>query len=141
VAEDGREFYYELSDTYQVGICSTFVIDTVLPLLEGGDKRILEAQLAIRFKAWIEALGAEEVVLISDCPAYDWRWVSELCQFYGTWPKNLIKRCSALSFEDDAQSERFNLANEFYWADYSIYKHHALVDARSLQVAWVESLR
>ncbi len=57
VSVDGREFYAELIDTWQKGMCSTFVIDTVLPLLDGGECRMTEAQLAIRLKEWIENLG------------------------------------------------------------------------------------
>ncbi len=56
VAEDGREFYAELIDTWQPGNCSQFVLETVLPLLQGGDFRMTEAQCAARFREWIEGL-------------------------------------------------------------------------------------
>ena len=37
VSEDGREFYAELSDTYQGSQCDQFVQEAVLPRLQGGD--------------------------------------------------------------------------------------------------------
>ncbi len=56
VAQDGREFYAELSDTWHPANCSAFVNANVLPLLEGGEFRMDEATLAIRLKAWLENL-------------------------------------------------------------------------------------
>lgn len=136
VAEDGREFYYELSDTYHHGMCSYFVQDTVLPLLEGGDKKIMEEQLAFRFREWVESLGENEVVFRSDVPAYDWPFVQYLCNFYGMWPKNLRKTCSvAGSYDSDRMAHRFNNAIEDYWKTHGARRHHSLVDARSLLYA------
>ena len=89
VAQGGREFYAELNDTWQPGNCSQFVLNNVLPLLQGGECRMREAQCALRLKVWIENLTSEEVILRSDSPKYDWKWVAELFQFYGCWPKNL----------------------------------------------------
>jgi hypothetical protein len=136
VSEGGREFYHELSDTYHPGLCSTFVIDTVLPLLEGGSVKIMEAQLAVRFKEWIESLGDEEVVLRSDAPGTDWPFVAELCQFYVMWPKNLRRKCGSIGFDSDRKAFRYNAGLENYWALHSERRHHALVDARSLLYAY-----
>lgn len=46
VAQDGREFYAELSDTWHPFNCSDFVVATVLPLLQGGECLMTEAELA-----------------------------------------------------------------------------------------------
>ena len=48
VASEGREFYAELTDTWDEHLCSMWVMDTVLPLLEGGEYRMGVADLAVR---------------------------------------------------------------------------------------------
>jgi hypothetical protein len=136
VAHDGREFYAELSDTYHHGMCSNFVVDTVLPLLDGGNVRIMEAQLAVRLKEWVEGLGADEVVFRSDAPVWDWPFVQYIFNFYGMWPKNLRKKCGvAGSFDNDNFAHRYNAGLEDYWKIHGAHRHHALIDARSLQFA------
>ncbi len=107
VCENGHEFYAELTDTWQVGMCSDFVIETVLPLLDGGDFKMMEAQLALRLQRWIEALTEKEVTLRSDAPGFDWPFVAELFQFYGTWPKNLRRKCSSVYFDNHRQAFKF----------------------------------
>ncbi len=49
-AEDGRVFYAELSDTYEIADCGDFVCSTVLPLLEGSVVRIAGRVLAYRHR-------------------------------------------------------------------------------------------
>lgn len=141
VAADGREFYAELSDTYHVGLCSEFVQQTVLPLLNGGACKMMEAQLAVRFREWVEGLGEEEVIMRCDAPRYDWPFVATMCQFYGTWPKNLRRKCGVISFRDHRQAHRFNLGAEMYWKENAARQHHALVDARGMRFAWKFSNR
>ncbi len=141
VALDGRKFYAELSDTYHIGLCSDFVKQFVLTLLDGSEYRMPEAQLAIRLKEWIEALGDDEVVLRSDSPIHDWPWVAELFQFYGCWPKNMRRKCGAIGFENPNMWHRFNAGLAFFWRDNIARQHHALVDARSLQFAYKFALR
>lgn len=136
VAEDGREFYAELSDTWHPANCSAFVAGNVLPLLEGGEYRMTEAELAVRLKAWIEGLTDKEVILRTDCPRFDWPWVEQLFQFYGCWPMNLRKKCGTIYCNHDSQIRRYQDALGKYWKEHAARQHHALVDARSLQVAW-----
>ena len=50
VAEDGREFYAELLDTWGISDCSQFVISVVLELLDNKEF-IKEADLAVKLKA------------------------------------------------------------------------------------------
>lgn len=45
-SQDGSEFYAELSDTWHPFNCSDFVVATVLPLLQGGECLMTEAELA-----------------------------------------------------------------------------------------------
>ena len=135
VCEDGREFYAELTDTYQLGICSDFVIETVLPLLDGGDCKMMEAQLALRLQSWIETLTEKEVILRSDAPGFDWPFVAELFKFYGTWPKNLRRKCGTVYFDNNRQAFKFANGLADYWKLHGARQHHSLVDARSLQFA------
>ncbi len=136
VAEDGREFYAELIDTWQPANCSQFVLKTVLPLLQGGECRMTEAQCAVRFREWIDNLSDTQVILRSDAPRYDWPWVSALFQIYGCWPKNLRRKCGTIFFEEEIKQFRFQEGLENFWKDNSMQQHHALVDARSLFFAW-----
>lgn len=139
VAEDGREFYAELTDTYQKSDCSDFVLEVVLPLLDGKD-RLMEAQLAAKMKDWIEGLGADEVVLRCDSPAYDWPFVEELFKFYG-WPMNLRRKCGTVYFDNDRQTHRYQAGLAMYWRNNSGRRHHALVDSRSMRFAWKYAIR
>ncbi|NCN89503.1 MAG: hypothetical protein GW936_08730 [Gallionella sp.] len=135
VAEDGREFYAELTDTYQESDCSDFVLDVVRPLLDGSNK-LQEAQLAVQLKDWIERLGADEVVLRCDAPAYDWTFVVELFRFYGVWASNLRRKSGTVYFDSDRQIHRYQSALAMFWMDNQARMHHALVDARSMRFAW-----
>lgn len=140
VAQTGEEFYCELTDTYHEGLCSDWVIQNVLPLLQGGGCRMTEAELAVRLKGWVEGLGDKEVIFRSDCPGLDWPWVEQLFQVYGCWPKNLRQKSGAIEF-DSGQQQRFNAGLKDYWKTNIARQHHALVDARSLLFAWKFAIR
>lgn len=136
VALDGREFYCELGDTYHEGLCSAWVIQNVLNLLQGGEYRMKEAELAERLKVWVESLTEKEVIFRSDCPRLDWPFIEQLFTFYGSWPKNLRRSCGVISFEDHRQHHRYLAGLQNFWKDNITRQHHALVDARSLRFAW-----
>lgn len=136
VSMSGREFYAELSDTYQLNNCSQFVVANVLPLLEGGDKLMLEAVCARRLQAWIESLDDGEVVIRCDSPGYDWPLVADMFNFYECWPKNLRRKCGEIVFENPNFYHRYNCGQYEYWRAYAASQHHALVDARGLRFAW-----
>jgi len=139
VAEDGREFYAELLDTWDISDCSQFVISVVLELLDN-EEYVKEADLAVKLKDWIESLGAGEVVLRCDSPAYDWPFVAELFQFYG-WPANLRRKCGTVYFDNDRQSHRYRSGLSVFWKDNAERMHHALVDARSMRFAWKYAIK
>jgi len=139
VSEDGREFYAELLDTWDISDCSQFVISVVLELLDN-EEYVKEADLAVKLKDWIESLGAEEVVLRCDAPAYDWPFVAELFQFYG-WPVNLRRKCGTVYFDNDRQVHRFQSGLAMFWHDNSGKMHHALTDAMSLRFAWKYAIK
>lgn len=134
--QDGREFYAELTDTYQLGDCSDFVIQNVLPLLNGGEARMLEARCASRMQDFIESIGESEVVLRSDAPGYDWPFLAEMFQFYGCWPKNLRRKCGTIYFDNHNLAHRYQAGLYEFWKNDSSKQHHALEDARSMRFAW-----
>lgn len=140
VAQDGRKFYAELSDTWDDSMCSLFVLDTVIPLLEGGEYVVGVEMLAVRLKDWIEGLTDKEVILRSDCPNLDWPFLEEIFNAHG-WPSNLRQKCGAILFSKPSQSHRFNVGLCSFWKDNAARQHHALIDARSLLFAWKYAIR
>ena len=140
VDQDGREFYAELVDTWHPSNCSAFVISTVLPLLDGGECRTTEAELAVSLKAWIESLTTQ-VIMRSDNPQFDWPWVEHLFIFYGLWPVNLRKKCGTIYFDHEYQIHRYEAAMGQYWHEYATRQHHALVDAKCLLHAWKAAIK
>lgn len=125
VTADGREFYFELTDTWRERDCTTFVLDTVLPLLEGGDIAMPEAEAAGRLKCWIEALG-EPALLVSDAPQFDWPLIRHLLR--GNWPTNLATHCTSMIVDDYG-----------YFEDHpDATRHHALHDARAFRTGYLE---
>lgn len=129
VSEDSREFYGELSDTYEVDECSEFVQDTVLPLLEGGDVLMSRAQLRGRLKDWLESF-TEPVTLATDSLAWDWPRMHELFPKPESWPANVdrIPKLLSMNYLDDF--ERFEEAAEEAFAN-GLRRHHALDDAKA----------
>ena len=139
VAEDGQEFYAELNDTYDEGMCSWFVIETVLPNLWGKEYEMSIQVLAPKLKAWLESFG-EPVTLWADAPSFDWAWVYEIFeQSECGWPENLVRQCrNTQHFKFDSERYRYNEAYEDYWRlniDNGAVQHHALWDARCIQYA------
>jgi len=140
VSQDGREFYAELTDTWDESLCSLFVIETVLPLLEGGEYQMTVEQFASRFKEWIEGLADKEVIARSDAPNLDWKFIEEIFNVHG-WPKNLRRKCGSISFVDHRQHHLYLAGLQNFWKDNIAKQHHALVDARSLRFAWKYAIR
>ncbi|HLO63537.1 MAG TPA: hypothetical protein VK165_11325 [Azonexus sp.] len=73
VTEDGRELYIEITD-FPREDCSSFVVETVLPLLGQGDvqpERMAGRHFAWRLCQWLDSLDASEFSLISDASC-DW---------------------------------------------------------------------
>lgn len=77
VTETGDAFYAELSDTYTIEDCSEFVIERVLPLLEGGSTRMTFKELQSQLYEWLKSLG-EPITLATDSVAWDGYWLREI---------------------------------------------------------------
>lgn len=116
VAEDGREFYVELLDTWQEEGCSDFVKEIVLPQLWGGSYAlpIVEARMSLlRFLTSFK----KEVEIVTDAPQYDWELFCDLVYEDGRWPR--IVR----NFPTDATTLTSTREGDEL-------PHHALLDAR-----------
>lgn len=137
VSEDGaREFYAELSDTYQLTDCSDFVREAVLPHLEGGAARMTMDELTLRLGNWIEGFE-QPVQLATDSLSWDWPWIQELFHIPGTWPENLDgKPVSLYETVGAAFLERI-VEQTFQSHVPRLRRHHALDDARVNRLAWL----
>lgn len=138
-AQNGSEFYAESTNTWDERLCSFFVLDTVLPLLQGGEWEMQVDELAVKLKAWIESFE-DEVEFFSDAPKLDWFFVKEIFDYHG-WPKNLRKQCGDIYFNHDYQINRYQDALAEYWKEHSARQHHALIDARSLLYGWRKAIK
>lgn len=127
VAEDGRELYVELTDSYELADCSAFVIEHVLPQLDPQAFGCTVAEAKTRLAKFIS--GFREVVQIcSDAPDWDWEFFCEMMYVDGKWPVNVRNQPGNLiqmlndKLQDDGQALE----------DQPELPHHALLDARQL---------
>lgn len=131
VAEDGREFYAELSDTYELRDVGVFACEAVLPMLSGGDVLVKWDELCQRLGSWIAAFQGP-VTLATDSRAWDWPWIQEI--FFERWPVNLDGKPLILPLP--GMERAFTLALEQAFAS-GLRRHHALDDAKANRVAWL----
>ena len=137
VAEDGREFYAEITDFLRED-CSQFVLDVVLPLLGKGDKlpeRMPGSHFGWRFCNWLDSLEASEFSLIADATC-DWWLVHEYAQAeLSTYPRKVRGQVWQRS---DAPVTGLRLAavESEFWSQpgNAGMIHHALYDARRLKL-------
>ncbi len=116
VAENGREFYVELQDTWQAGECSDFVKEIVLPHLWGGSYSLPTAEARLSLLKFLTSFKSE-VEIVTDAPQYDWELFCDLVYDGGRWPR--IVR----NFPTDATTLTPTSEGEEL-------PHHALLDAR-----------
>lgn len=127
VAEDDHKFYAE-SSSFDVEKCSEFVVEVVLPLLEGGDVSMPYPMIAKHLRGWIESFG-DQVTLYSDSPYHDFGFVEHLFDNWG-WPANLNKKPEWLVF-NYVKGVRFSNSVEEAFRTFKpeLRRHHALDDA------------
>ena len=157
VSEDGqREFYAELSNTYQIADCSDFVRESVLPQLQGGSSLMSVRELAVKLIPWLKGFK-EPVQLATDSLAWDWSWMQVIYAEFGgyllentqVWddmrntpsrlesvarPSNvdakpvLLHEVSLLPAFDRAMGQAF---------ESGLRRHHALDDAKANRLGWL----
>lgn len=126
VAQNGSEFYFELSDSYEENDCSYFVLEHVLPHLKNVKYGMTSAQAAIQLKAWCEGFG-EPVQFASDAPAYDFDLIALLLREQKISIDKLDLKCLQL----DAYMVEDKIERYYEYQPMAI-RHHALWDARAL---------
>ena len=135
VSEAGLEFYAELSDGWRTDMCSDFVVSSVLTCLDRSAACTMSrADAAIRLAHWFSQLGSE-ITIVSDVPL-DWLLLSDLLQVNSiggialthhvlVWPGAALARHCQLILEETLGCDA--------------KRHHALVDARALCYAVVQT--
>ncbi len=113
VAPGGPEFYVELEDGWSLDDCSAFVIEVVLPQLDGRRHGQTREAAGLALQAFLAGLGAVQIV--SDALAWDWPLLLELLEQAGL-PNNVL-----------GCREQPDLLSDL---DETAIPHHALLDAR-----------
>lgn len=136
ISECGKKFYAENAD-YKIADCSDFVLDTVLPLLEGADNLMPFGIIAKQLRVYIESFD-DEVELWSDAPFFDWQHVKKLFDNYG-WPTNLKRTEGLLIFPSISQQQRFESTVEdaFNSVKLQLRRHYALDDAIANRIGYL----
>lgn len=130
VCEDGREFYAERSN-FRRDECSDFVRVAVLPLLGADSSRVMtRSELSAQLRTWIAELPAIKLACDS---SHDRDLFADAMDY--TSPPNIVGwlNLNSLSGEEEV---RFNTAVAAYHDNSSHPWHHALHDARALQMGW-----
>lgn len=122
VSEDGHELYFELKDNYELQDCSDFVLENVIPQLDGGDVALTIYGAQEKLQAFLK--GFEFVQIMTDAPLWDWEFFCDIAYFNNKWPGNVLNRPINL----------IDLYNEkgIQLEDAPELPHHALLDARLL---------
>lgn len=131
VAEDGREWYAEISD-FNRTLCSPFVVSTVLPLLEGKAETTLPVEaFGSRLCTWLGSFG-ENVELIADHSA-DWELLSRYISGHLATLRHRTLNTIWQPPSDEPQRIKILEAELRFWFANPRKQHHALFDARRLK--------
>jgi hypothetical protein len=135
VSESGQEFYAELIDGWQREQCSPFVVDAVLPCLDRHPTSNLNRiEAGEQVLSWLTSI-ADKVSVVSDAPV-DWHLV------FGLLPLGHRDRIAVeyqiLQWPGAAMARHYQiLLNDHLGAQ--VKRHHALVDARALRNAVMQT--
>ena len=135
VAEDGRTFYAELSDTWRPENVGDFARVAVLPQLEGDGCLMTMQELTQRLTAWLENFE-QPVKLATDSLAWDWSWVQEIFYPIETWPANVDGKPLLLTMNYLRNYDQFCHTVERAFAS-GLRRHHALEDAKANRLGWI----
>lgn len=125
-ASTGEEFYAEVP--YHPEKCSSFVKETVIPLLSEG-KTTAHEDLRNELLNWLRAIRVEDTVKLFYDSEFDKKLLLEI--FKGGLPK----------FVNHKQIGRRNISEllrNYYFTSSCLPEHHALSDARALRYAFLE---
>jgi len=132
VTADGRNaFYAELPETAWKSRASSWVLDNVVPLLDGGDALMTPAQLRERLPAWF-ANRPSSCQIAADSEI-DFKFLKSILD--NDWPANLDPKMFDLRGSID--SIVFEHAANAYFLSANQKPHHALHDARANRCGWL----
>jgi hypothetical protein len=136
ISEDGREFYAELYYVYEILTYSSFVQESVLPHLTGGDSRISMDTLTLRLGDWLESFE-QPITLSTDSISWDWPLILKMFSLPGTWPENVAGM--PVNLYDLIGSPFFERSVEQAFQNNvpQLRRHHALDDAKANRLAWL----
>ena len=127
VAEDGREFYAELTPAHYWASRSPFVMEVVLPLLWGGQSEMSLPELVLKLRAWLTQFDHAKIV--NDAPSWDLRFFREAIDEANLgWPANVATSIVLFQPDETLLLPYFDVSGRF--------PHHALHDARALRSIW-----
>lgn len=140
------ELYIEIEDA-ELATSSLFVREVVLPLFGKHNPEVLTRDTAAtRIEAWFDELREGDrqrpIVMVSDSPL-DWQFLLELFVTMPGQPPwtsdvNVIGRMVQHILGSGRQQAAFAEALESYFRCHK-GRHHALVDARAIKAAYLES--
>lgn len=131
VAENGEEFYVEITDFLREN-CTPFVVEVVLPLLGKGDRipeRMPGCHFGWRLCNWLAQFG-ENIELVSD-NAVDWQIV--FAYAYGEFAAQPYKVQGQVWLPNEALRAPLQAVETGFWQANPGMQHHALYDARGLK--------
>jgi hypothetical protein len=145
-ADSDAELYIEIEDA-DLATASLFVREVVLPLFGQHKPEVLTRDAAAaRIEAWLDELREgdrqRQIVMMSDSPL-DWQFFRELfvpMPGQPPWPSevNVVGRMVQHVLGSGRQQAAFAEALESYFRRHK-GRHHALVDARVLKLAFLEA--
>ena len=132
VSEHNRSLYLELEGVTPE-MCSPFVLDSVLPLLNGGPKTSRD-DAAVRVRDYLVSFGCA-VTLWTDSPGYDAFLLSELV----AGVRKELPEIRICTPEFDGLSARMHYVNhsEVLFETRQLRRHHALDDAKAMRNGWL----
>ena len=146
ITEDGDRFFYaELTDTYSKNICSDFVVNEVLPLLDAkplaGEvnyksvyAQMTFADLQKHLQHWLAVL-IDPVQIWSDSPNHDWRYILQIFGSAGL-PYNLLPMPKSLLDDNASSNAKYENRVEQEYSEKILKRHHALDDAKAMRLGW-----
>jgi hypothetical protein len=141
VTQDSKQHFYAENENTQLELCSGFTMETVLPLLEGGEARMQYSQISRLLRGWVESLDGQ-VEFWSDSPFHDWPYVQHMFDTYG-WPANLHRSPMPLIFDSAELQQRFEngVAEAFRISTPRLRRHHALDDAIANRLGFQHTIK
>ena len=133
IDEAGETFYAELPPASYMPKVTEWVVENVLPLLDGAGAVQQGRDLCTHLVNWIAERGPAQIV--KDAPNYDFKFLESMLS---PWPSNLDRTPIVPIFDGD-KGERFEAVTETAYAQ-GLRRHHALDDAKANRLAWLASI-